>query len=245
MKELKLAGITAIRRPTRSSARSICPPTTSASRSRRRSPVRPSPRSRASTSMRSCARRRSARSATTIACPTARSNCRSRRARCGRTSSRRGSRSITIPMARTPSFTARAASAATTRPGAGTRKTPPKSARWRACGNVDNAKRCPLSHRENRSRRSGHSMCYQNGQVNPLSTLFSRGYFHTARDGNRGARPTPPRHGAGGYRAPPERHRQPRFGARNRELYFGEQGGFAQRTGRQQGFGYRPVASHA
>ena len=133
------------RRPTRSSARSICPPTTSASRSRRRSPVRPSPRSRASTSMRSCACRRSARSATTIACPTARSNCRSRRARCGRTSSRRGSRSITIPMARTPSFTARAASAATSpeRSRSGTRKTPPKSARWRACGNVDNANALP------------------------------------------------------------------------------------------------------
>ena len=46
------------------------------------------------------ASRRSARLATTIACPTARSNCRSRRARCVRTSSRRESRSTSTPTAR-------------------------------------------------------------------------------------------------------------------------------------------------
>ena len=44
----------------------------------------------------------------------------------------------------------------------GTPKTPPKSARRRACGNVDDAARRPQSHRRNKSRRSGHMMCYQN-----------------------------------------------------------------------------------
>jgi hypothetical protein len=32
--------------------------------------------------------------------------------------------------------------------------------------------RCPQSHRQNKSRRSGHMMCYQTGQLNSLSTLL-------------------------------------------------------------------------
>ena len=37
-----------------------------------------------------------------------------------------------------------------------------KSARRRACGNVDNAGALPTVPQENRTRRSGHLMCYQN-----------------------------------------------------------------------------------
>src|SRR5208337_3141 len=106
---------------------------------------------------------RSARWATTIACPTARSNCRSPKARCVRTSSRRGSRSTSIPTDPMPSSTGRAASAGTTgRERSGMRKTPLKSARRRARGNGDNAKALPTVPQENRTRRSGHLMCYQN-----------------------------------------------------------------------------------
>ena len=57
------------RRPTPSSARSICPPTTRVSRFSRPARDRPSRPFRASISTRSCASRRSGRSATTIACP--------------------------------------------------------------------------------------------------------------------------------------------------------------------------------
>jgi transposase len=60
------------RRPMLSSARSICPPTTPASPSSRPARARPSRPFQASTSTRSCACRRSARSATTIASPTGR-----------------------------------------------------------------------------------------------------------------------------------------------------------------------------
>jgi len=66
VKELKLAGITDIA----ASATSICPPTTRALRLSRPARARPSRRSRASISMRSCASKRSGRSATTIASPT-------------------------------------------------------------------------------------------------------------------------------------------------------------------------------
>ena len=44
----------------------------------------------------------------------------------------------------------------------GMQKTPPKSARRRACGNVDNAHALPTVPQENKSRRSGQLMCYQN-----------------------------------------------------------------------------------
>jgi transposase len=60
------------RRPTLSSATSICQPTTRALRLSRPARARPSRRSRASISTRSCASKRSGRSATTIACPTER-----------------------------------------------------------------------------------------------------------------------------------------------------------------------------
>ena len=84
----------------------------------------------ASISTRSCASRRSARSAMTIASPTGRSSSRSRKARCGRISSGRGSRSTSTPTARTPSSTGRAASAATTkRERSEMRKAPLNSAR--------------------------------------------------------------------------------------------------------------------
>jgi hypothetical protein len=39
---------------------------------------------------------------------------------------------------------------------------PPKSARRRACGNVDNANALPKVPQENKRRRSGHVICYQN-----------------------------------------------------------------------------------
>ena len=77
LKELKLAGSPTSRRPTLSSATSICRPTTRALRSSRPARARPSQPSRASISTRSCASRRSGRSARTIASPTGPSNCRS------------------------------------------------------------------------------------------------------------------------------------------------------------------------
>ena len=108
-------------------------------------PSRPFP---ASISTRSCASRRSGRSARTIASPTARSNCRSPKARCARTSSRRGSRSTSIPTARTPSFMGPDASDATTateRSGTATMKNAPlNSARRRcACGRHGQASGLP------------------------------------------------------------------------------------------------------
>ena len=66
------------RRPAPSSARFIFLPTTRASRLTRPAKARPSRPFPASSSARSCASRRSGRSAATIGSPTARSNCRSR-----------------------------------------------------------------------------------------------------------------------------------------------------------------------
>ena len=128
--------------------------------------ARRSRRSRASTSTRSCASRRSGRSATTIACPTARSNCRSRKARCAPISSRRGSRSTSMPTAPTPSFTGRAASAGTTKRSAQATRCHEKR-RLNPLGGKPvemwtTPTRCPQSHRQNKSRRSGHMLCYQN-----------------------------------------------------------------------------------
>src|ERR1700677_834698 len=74
---------------------------------------------------------------------------------------------MSIPTARTPSSTGPAASAATTRK-EGSGKTIPlarlKSARRRAdaCGHVDDASPRPQADKENRTRRSGHMMRYQN-----------------------------------------------------------------------------------
>ena len=117
----------------------------------------------ASISTRSCASRRSARSAMTIASPTARSSSRSRKARCAPISSGRGSRSTSTPTARTPSSTGRAASAATTKTERSEmRKTLPKSARRRACGRHGQASGLPTRPQENKSRRSGHMTCCQN-----------------------------------------------------------------------------------
>jgi hypothetical protein len=170
-KELKLAGVTDIetanaflREVYLPFARSICRSTTPASPSIRPARARPSPPFRASISTRSCASRRSARSARTIASPTERSNCRSRKARCGPISSRRGSRCMSIPTARTPSFTDRAASAATTRKERSEmRKTPPKSARRRPLWTAWTSLRLAHpAHKQNKSRRSGHMMCCQN-----------------------------------------------------------------------------------
>src|SRR5271157_3508659 len=68
--------------------------------------------------------------------------------------SRRGSRSISIPTARTPFSAARAASAATTRrERSRIRKTPLKSARRRACGNVDNANALPTVPQEEQKQK--------------------------------------------------------------------------------------------
>ena len=78
------------RRPAPSSARFILLPTTRVSRLSRPARAPPSRPFPASTSTRSCASRRSGRSATTIASPTARSNFRSPKARCGSISSGRG-----------------------------------------------------------------------------------------------------------------------------------------------------------
>ena len=87
-----------------------------------------------------------------------------RKARCARISSRRGSRSMSIPTARTPSFTGRAASAATTRTERSEmRKMPLKSARRRnPVDGMDKPLACPPRPQANKSRRSGHSVCYQN-----------------------------------------------------------------------------------
>jgi transposase len=135
-KELARAGISEIAAANRFIREVYLPAHNSASRLRRPARARPSPRSPASISTRSCASRRNGRSATTIASPTARSNSRSRRARCARTSSRRGSRSTSMPTAPTRSSTGRAASAATMRTErSGMRNKPPKSARRRnPCG---------------------------------------------------------------------------------------------------------------
>jgi transposase len=71
--------------------------------------------------------------------------------------------STSTPTAPTPSSTDRGASAGTTRrERSGRRKSPLKSARRRACGNVDNANALPTVPQENRTRRSGHSMGCQN-----------------------------------------------------------------------------------
>ena len=163
VKELRLAGITSVE-AANAFLRDVYPPTYNARfATPAAEPVRPSPRSRASTSTRSCACTRSARSATTIACPTARSSCKSRKARCARTSSRRRSRSTSIRTAPTPSSTGRAASAGMTRrERSGSLNAPLKSARRRACRNVDNANALPTVPQEYRTRRSGHLMCYQN-----------------------------------------------------------------------------------
>ena len=115
------------RRPTLSSATSICLPTTRALRSSRPARARPSQPSRASISTRSCASRRSGRSAMTIASPTERSSCRSPKVRCEPISSRRGSRSTSTRTAPTPSFTGQDASAATTRT-AGSGRPDPRAA---------------------------------------------------------------------------------------------------------------------
>ncbi len=166
VKELKLAGIATVE-AANAFATAICRSTTRALRSSRPARARPSRRSRASISTRSCAFRRSARSAATIACPTARSSCRSRKARCARISSRRGSRSMSIPTARTPSSTGHDASAATTRMG-GSRtplmfNAPLKSARRRnAVDGKDKPQACPPRPQQNKTRRSGQITCYQN-----------------------------------------------------------------------------------
>ncbi len=163
VKELKLAGITAIE-AANAFIREVYLPAHN-----ERFAVAPAQPGSAFTpipgvdSMRSCACRRSARSATTIACPTARSNCRSRRARCGRTSSRRGSRSIT-----TGWLARRLLRPALHRPLRPERSDPGREKRrlnplgGAPVGLWATQTRCPQSHRKNRSRRSGHLMCYQN-----------------------------------------------------------------------------------
>jgi transposase len=162
--ELKLAQITSIA-AANAFIREVYLPGRGSPR-RRLSRARPSRRSRGSISTRSYALRRSVRSATTIACRFEPSSCKSRQARCARTSSRRGSRSTSTPTARTPFSTGLDASAATTRTERSrTRKMPLKSARRRACGNVDNAPALPTVPQGNKSRRSGHMMCYQNQTI--------------------------------------------------------------------------------
>jgi transposase len=142
--ELRLAGITDIEAANAFLRDLYLPAHTPGSRFCRPAKARRSPPFRASTSTRSCASRRSGRSATTIASPTASSSCRSRQARCGPISSRRGSRSTSTPTAPTRSFTDPDASAATTRTERSeTRKTPPKSARRRACGRHGQASGLP------------------------------------------------------------------------------------------------------
>ncbi|RBP14008.1 integrase-like protein [Roseiarcus fermentans] len=80
-----------------------------------------------------------------------------------RISSRPRSASTSTSTARTPSFTGRDASAATTRKDSSSRSfAPPESARRRdlwTCGRRFAPPTCP---QENRTRRSGHLMCYQN-----------------------------------------------------------------------------------
>src|SRR6202046_1424017 len=71
---------------------------------------------------------------------------------------------MSIPTARTPSFTGRAASAATTRKARSEmRKTPLKSAQRRTpVDGMDKPPACPPGPQENKSRRSGQMMGYQN-----------------------------------------------------------------------------------
>ena len=102
--------------------------------------------------------RRSARSETTIACPTGRSSCKSPRARCGPISSRRGSRSTSTPAARMLSFMGQDASAATTtkeRSRTATMKNAPlNSARRRApVDGMDKPPACPPRPQENRKQK--------------------------------------------------------------------------------------------
>ena len=87
------------------------------------------------------------------------------KARCGRISSRRGSRSTSIPTAPTPSSTGRAASAATTRR---ERSEDAKKRRLNPLGGanavdgMDKPPACPPRPQQNKTRRSGHLMRYQN-----------------------------------------------------------------------------------
>ena len=84
--------------------------------------------------------------------------------RCGLTSCGRGSRSTSIPTAPTPSFMGGAASADMTRTERSEmRKTPLKSAQRRnAVDGMDKPPACPPRPQQNKSRRSGHLMGYQN-----------------------------------------------------------------------------------
>ncbi len=106
-RELALAGSRRSRRPTCSSRRPICRPTTPASPGRRRLPTAPSSPPIRPNSPRSCAWRRSASSATTTPSPSADSGCSCRQARSATTSSRQGSRSADIPTEPSQSSTGR------------------------------------------------------------------------------------------------------------------------------------------
>ena len=172
VKELKLPESPQSRRLTPSSARSTFPTTTRVSPSSRPARARPSRPFQASISTRSCASKRSARSAKTIASPTARSSCRSPKARCGPISSRRVFGSMSIPTARTPFSTGQDASAATMRTGGSQRPGAPLNSaqRRQACGYVDDASPRPHPHSRTEPEEADKQRATKTGQLNSLST---------------------------------------------------------------------------
>jgi hypothetical protein len=164
VKELKLAGIASIEAANTFIREVYLPAHNQRFAVATAEPGWPSGRSPASISARSCACRRSARSRTTIACPTARSNCKSRQARCAPISSRRGSRFTSTPTAPAPSSMGPAASADMTRTERSKMRNTPLKSAWRRasrkCGQGIRLAHSPT--RQNKTRRSGHLMCYQN-----------------------------------------------------------------------------------
>ena len=113
-------------------------------------------------SRRSCASRRTARSAATIACRGTGSPCRSRRSAIATITSRPPCECTNIPTAGSPSSMARAALPASMATESRSMPYgPPNSARpARPDGFVDNAARCPQPHRPI-NHRSGHMTCYE------------------------------------------------------------------------------------
>src|SRR5690242_8630583 len=72
---------------------------------------------------------------------------------------------------------------------------PLKSARRRACGNVDNANASPTVPQENKTGRSGHLMCYQNRTSSFAIDILCRGTIVDL-----GIGPLACEHGRGGRR---------------------------------------------
>ena len=160
------------RPPTATCARSTCLSTTRASPSAPTSRPRPSWRRRPSCGATCSASRRSARSATTIACAGRAACCRSRPARCGRTSSGRRCGCTPIPTARSRSSRARTVSPPS-------RRRPSRRPRSWPRDHRDAAKPVDLwtalrpAHNPTGPTTAANSCAPYGGQVNALATANS------------------------------------------------------------------------